>query len=924
MSDGQVIFEITADGKHAIASVKDVTKAIESESKKWDKSVDDTTDDMTNSFSSMAKKVVAGLTAAKVAQTLFEWGKAAISAASDLREVQNVVDVTFGESASAIEAWAKKAGEQFGLTETQAKKFTSTLGAMAKSAGLSGDEIVTMSTDLAGLAADMASFYNLDFETAFQKIRSGISGETEPLKQLGVNMSVANLEAFALQKGLQKTFSEMNQGEQVMLRYQYIMQATADAQGDFARTSDGYANASRRVETALETVKTKLGNLLLEAVEPATAGLASFLEQLTTEPEHTILDDFRDIDLDTSNKLAELAKVDEEASKIIGVLKDIETKSIEVNGKTISLNELFVGMKKIEDDGGDVTAYLDNLGVSIDDVALDYRMWKDELAAVERVIPGVTDKVLEQEGALDSVSSVIEKNKNEFIQAEEAKAMWAAYYAKQRRLLEEEDGQYQRNLIKVGAESAEKMAKESLEAFQRSAKAELAQSYDFKFGFAPDQVTPEERAAWEERTELVKKNNEATATANEARKKYNDAVKDGTKAEQELEFMHKGLIETYGELEQAETEATDAAQDYLDVTSESWAERTAEAQEALTALADYVQAVREATAAQVDNAVSGFTMMKTAKQQNEEAANALEDLKKQLEEAGKTDTEIKLTLDAKNAQITLNQLNESLQSQLDYMREYQENLQKARDLGVNENLLADLSDGSNESARQLYAIVEAYQELSDTDAGGVPADIEELNRLYEEVSKEKENFTDSLTQQKLAVDKTYDDMVQRALTAVEELDVGEEAAGALERTVEGIAEGIQAGVPSVAAAVDEVLAQLDRLSSYGIGFGFGGGGLFLNYHGSHEAGLDYVPFDGYLAKLHEGEGILKAEENRVWQQFKAGQRGATVDYDALGGVMRDNVRAGGNVYLDGRAVGQVVSQIQGNQYRNLTRSGWQQ
>ena len=88
---------------------------------------------------------------------------------------------------------------------------------------MSGEQVTEMSTDLAGLAADMASFYNLDFDTAFQKIRSGISGETEPLKQLGINMSVANLEAFALSKGITKAFNDMSQGEQTILRYQYLM-----------------------------------------------------------------------------------------------------------------------------------------------------------------------------------------------------------------------------------------------------------------------------------------------------------------------------------------------------------------------------------------------------------------------------------------------------------------------------------------------------------------------------------------------------------------------------------------------------------------------------------------------------------------------------------------------------------------------------
>lgn len=117
----------------------------------------------------------------QAAKSLFDFGMQCVNAASDLQEVQNVVDTTFGESANQIDAWAKTAITQFGLSETKAKQFASTLGAMMKSAGMAGDEVVKVSEDLAGLAADMSSFYNLDFDTAFQKIRSGISGETEPL-----------------------------------------------------------------------------------------------------------------------------------------------------------------------------------------------------------------------------------------------------------------------------------------------------------------------------------------------------------------------------------------------------------------------------------------------------------------------------------------------------------------------------------------------------------------------------------------------------------------------------------------------------------------------------------------------------------------------------------------------------------------------
>ena len=247
-ADGRVEFDIVANNSNAKRTISETTQYIEKESKKWESDAKSSADGMESAFGKALKGIAAGFSAVAAGKALVNLGAQAINLASDLEEVQNVVDVTFGSDANKIGEWAKKAGDQFGLTETQAKKFASTLGAMMKSAGLAGPEITNMSTDLAGLAADMASFYNLDFETAFQKIRAGISGETEPLKQLGINMSVANLEAFALSQGLKKTFNEMTQGEQVMLRYQYMMQATSDAQGDFARTSDGYANSLRRME----------------------------------------------------------------------------------------------------------------------------------------------------------------------------------------------------------------------------------------------------------------------------------------------------------------------------------------------------------------------------------------------------------------------------------------------------------------------------------------------------------------------------------------------------------------------------------------------------------------------------------------------------------------------------------------------------
>ena len=108
-------------------------------------------------------------------------GKQAVQMASDLAEVQNVVDVTFGDGADQINVWAKNLKGSFGIGELSAKRFSGTMGAMLKSMGMTDEETMEMSTSLVELTADMASFYNLDHEEAFQKIRAGISGETEPL-----------------------------------------------------------------------------------------------------------------------------------------------------------------------------------------------------------------------------------------------------------------------------------------------------------------------------------------------------------------------------------------------------------------------------------------------------------------------------------------------------------------------------------------------------------------------------------------------------------------------------------------------------------------------------------------------------------------------------------------------------------------------
>ena len=262
--DGKVVYKIEGDNSQAMKALDEFEKEAKKTGGEFEETVEDTMGGAESTVSTAATKIAKAIGSAFVVKQVIEFGKAAIGVASDLNEVQNVVDTTFGtDGAIKINEWARNAAESFGESELQAKQFTSTLGAMFKSMGVGQADMEEMSMSLAGLAGDMASFYNLDPTEAFEKLRSGISGETEPLKQLGINMSVANLEAFALSEGITTAYNSMTQAEQATLRYQYIMSATADAQGDFANTSDSLANQQRILQLEIQTLAAEIGQDLM-------------------------------------------------------------------------------------------------------------------------------------------------------------------------------------------------------------------------------------------------------------------------------------------------------------------------------------------------------------------------------------------------------------------------------------------------------------------------------------------------------------------------------------------------------------------------------------------------------------------------------------------------------------------------------------
>lgn len=1184
MADGQVVFEISADGRKAYTTLDEFTRAVDQAGKKWDQSVNGSADNMQKSFTKAFDIERLKNFGIEIGKALMQFGKEAVDAASDLREVQNVVDVTFGENASQIDAWAKTAITQFGLTETKAKQFASTMGAMMKSSGLAGPEIVQMSESLAGLAADMSSFYNMDFDTAFQKIRSGISGETEPLKQLGINMSVANLEAFALQQGLSKTFDQMSQSEQIMLRYQYLMQATADAQGDFARTSDGYANSLRLLESNVDSLKTRLGSVLIPALEGATGFLNDFLGALTPTEKRTVLDDFADIDLQTDQKLRDIRETAAEAQGLASVLSGIANSVDDtaqssglinfieaLSGKVSGLNSALESAKngQIEESisklanalsielGGDpqkwenmlqaisnnaagaiaatsgdsakTKAFLEDVAAGADDLTTDYSTYWNNLLSVlgsnagavinafanamdtgsvlkgiaegANVLnagsPGIWEGLLTALKKVDGLSNIFSNNSagknvedlakalsgnapdtdkaaawNEFLGALQANAgaltaltgtgaeetaAWLSSIAEAANKIEPSDADAWNKLLSNFVGGLPGLADtEGGKAFfdaisanflAMGTESEQAKAGLTALGLNTDQIKEKQAqwlevckrlvaeipglssvvnaetgeitggieainqyvAAWEKGQEQIAKLKMIQAkrdALNEAAQEYYSTQMERSIQEDLLQYyqgqvnrygmglnagdqktrqeasegfrLYNGLVEetsakiaelkareeelagpiakatkelddqeaavkasgtAYEEVAKAAEETAEAMTDIERAASES-AEGQKEAmsrvktavdnaKEAYKALADHIEKTRSG----IDSTVSGlFGLFNKIETPMQKAINKTKNLTDELNKGIISQEEYNKQISGDDDSfITSNKIIEGLQSQIAYMEEYQKLLAEAKANGLSDELASALSDGSMDSFDTLRAISSSS------------ADIEKINGLYSQVQKNKSNFIDALTEQKLKADEVYDSLVAKAQEATAGLDQSGAAEAALSNTVQGMVDGIAAKIPDLEAKIKEIGALLATLEEYGMSFGglslgtIGSGdkGINLNFSGgkgnpnttitAFASGLDSVPFDGFLASLHEGESILTAEEARVWRNLKYGPSLSNqFDYGAMGSAIGANMPNfnGMQVVWNGQVLGRVIAQQQANSLRTMERSGW--
>lgn len=208
-----------------------------------------------------------------------KFGKS-IEFASDLKEVQNVIDVSFGDYKNVIEEFSKTSIQDYGISELTAKKLAGRFQAMGTAVGFSQEKMSEMSTTLTGLAADMGSFYNVEAEQVAESLQSVFTGTTKPLRAYGIDLTNATLQEWLMSKGIDANVKSMTQAEKVMLRYNYVIEHTRNAQGDFQRTQGTWANQIRMLKQNFQALGGVIGQNFIYALKPVVTALNTVMLKL--------------------------------------------------------------------------------------------------------------------------------------------------------------------------------------------------------------------------------------------------------------------------------------------------------------------------------------------------------------------------------------------------------------------------------------------------------------------------------------------------------------------------------------------------------------------------------------------------------------------------------------------------------------------
>lgn len=760
-----------------------------------------------------------------------------IGLASDLVETQNVVDVTFEDSASTINKWAQEALNAYGITETKAKQYSSTLGAMLKSMGIADDQVLQMSMDMAGLAADMASFYNLDHDTAFEKIRSGISGENEPLKALGINMSVANLNAFALEKGMNKAFDKMSQAEQATLRYQYLLEATKDAQGDFARTGDSFSNEMRKLQTNLDRIKTEFGKGLLGVVTPAISLLNNVLS-------------------DKSYQYTTAEKIMQERDESIYDAKATYAQSLTIVNS----------MRNMEQESGEAVK--------------ETKAWQEALENLKNVMPGLSQYV---DLTSDAIMGNTERIK-QYVDTVNGVSLYGAHdtaVTDAQAAVDETEKQleslYARrdylNSLIVGSNTEEvksayhDVVENAYQSFVRTmagtnANYTFANTFDEFFASQYDEVDKAIRGVGDSSINLFDFGDMQDAAWSKLTEAMSLQTFDSSAAAGELEEVNRQIEETNDKLNENQTALARATAE-----REAYKRAHPEAEEQVKfneAVEDEKKALEDIKTALKDVETYRADTLKKAQEAYKGVASGMGYM------VTHTQEEMKKLLDTDYSK-------ENVLSwygtNADALHAYNDALQQAEASGVDVGILSGLTTYSRDNDAYLSRLLNL-----------TPEEIKQLNADYQRARDEENAMAETKTRLALADDETYQAMLETVQKSLEAFEQKDEIAAYMAENNNSLLAGIDKMRKTLEAEIPGINALLEQLGFKQIDYKIKDKPWVHDYGGARAGYADL------FADVAKDKNAFNKDEAKALHAIKARARSGYADM-IEDGLMPDDIKA---------------------------------
>ena len=334
-----------------------------------------------NGVMSAFKKLKTGIVALGIGKVI----KDSIQLGMDAIESDNLFEVSMGNMADSVKEWSEEVGNALGLSATEMRKSVGTIYNMTTSMGLAEDNALKMSKGVTLLANDMASFYNLSTEEAFNKINAGLTGETEPLKRLGILVDENTIKQVAYQQGIAETGSELTQQQKVLARYCAILQQTGNAQGDLARTLDSPSNMLRQLKSQVQQLGITFGSFFMPILQAVIPYITAFAKVIT----YALNSLSKFLGLNSTNASSETENI---SSNISGVGSGLD----DANDKAKKLKKTLAGfdeMNVLQDNSSDSSSSGATAGGGVDFDLSEYDAGLDKInSKVDDIVESIQTK----------------------------------------------------------------------------------------------------------------------------------------------------------------------------------------------------------------------------------------------------------------------------------------------------------------------------------------------------------------------------------------------------------------------------------------------------------------------------------------------------------------------------------------------------